>query len=323
MDNFWQVAVDVTIILAVAFGAWRGYKEGLLSAIAGILGLVVSLWLAFRLYHGVAEIILKIWHGPESLANIAAFFLLALLLDGLVSMLIMLSSSRIEPRWQNEPWWHWSATVPGAVRYVVLAAYLCSLVLALSVDHPIKLAVAGSWFGPRLALVMNGLAPTQQLVRPALDDLSQLFTIEPGSRDFVTLPFKVAQPQPCAVSVEATMLGLVNEERAKVGAPQLAADNALREVGRRHSLDMFRQGYFSHYTPDDLDPFDRMDAAGITYQAAGENLALAPTVQAAHIGLMNSPGHKRNILNPQFHKLGIGCYESPRHGLMFSQEFSN
>ena len=100
-------------------------------------------------------------------------------------------------------------------------------------------------------------------------------------------------------------------------------DESLRDLARDHSLDMYQRGYFSHYTPEGKDPFDRMEEHGISYLAGGENLALAPTVAMAHTGLMNSPGHKRNILDPKYHKIGIGAYQDPRYGIMFSQEFTN
>ncbi len=100
-------------------------------------------------------------------------------------------------------------------------------------------------------------------------------------------------------------------------------DEQLRSVARAHSRDMFVRGYFSHYTPESKDPFDRLKDANIAYLAAGENLALAPTLPTAHTGLMNSPGHRRNILDPNYHRVGIGAYQSARYGMMFSQEFSN
>jgi len=64
-----------------------------------------------------------------------------------------------------------------------------------------------------------------------------------------------------------------------------------------------------------------MRAAGIRYLTAGENLALAPTLQVAHNGLMNSPGHRANILHAQFGRLGIGILDGGIRGLMVSQEF--
>jgi uncharacterized protein YkwD len=103
----------------------------------------------------------------------------------------------------------------------------------------------------------------------------------------------------------------------------LILDTGLQEVARAHSKDMFARGYFAHNTPDGLTPFDRMDKAGIKYITAGENLALAPDVETAHRGLMDSAGHKANILSADFGKVGIGVIKSSKYGEMFSQEFTN
>ena len=77
------------------------------------------------------------------------------------------------------------------------------------------------------------------------------------------------------------------------------------------------------YTPEGEDPFARMREAHISFMTAGENLALAQTLSIAHTGLMHSPGHRANILNPAFHRVGIGIIEGGVHGLMISQEFRN
>ena len=119
------------------------------------------------------------------------------------------------------------------------------------------------------------------------------------------------------------MLALVNEERAKQGLKPLIADPELAQVARQHSADMFARGYFSHYSPEGKSPFDRMHDAGVKYTVAGENLALAPTLTIAHNGLMNSPGHRANILRPQFGRVGIGVMDGGSKGLMISQEFRN
>jgi uncharacterized protein YkwD len=100
-------------------------------------------------------------------------------------------------------------------------------------------------------------------------------------------------------------------------------DPELIPVARAHSADMFARGYFSHYTPEGEDPFERMKDADIRFRTAGENLALAPTLQLAHTGLMNSPGHRENILNPNFGRVGIGILSGGRRGIMVSQEFRN
>ena len=127
-------------------------------------------------------------------------------------------------------------------------------------------------------------------------------------------------PDPTA---EERMLELVNVEREKVGLKPLVWDSALTDLGRAHSLEMFNEGYFAHNSPTNGTPFDRMRKAGIQFVTAGENLAYAPSVQVAHEGLMNGPGHRENILRPEFGKIGIGAIRSDFRGTMFSQEFTN
>jgi uncharacterized protein YkwD len=97
----------------------------------------------------------------------------------------------------------------------------------------------------------------------------------------------------------------------------------LTQVARAHSRDMFARGYFSHYTPEGRDLEDRLRTARIGYLTAGENLALAPTLSTAHSGLMHSPGHRANILRPQFGRLGIGILDGGVHGLMVTQAYRN
>jgi uncharacterized protein YkwD len=86
---------------------------------------------------------------------------------------------------------------------------------------------------------------------------------------------------------------------------------------------MFARGYFSHVSPDGKDLADRMQRAKAGYLTAGENLALAPTLFSAHSGLMRSPGHRANILRPQFGRVGIGILDGGTRGLMVTQAFRN
>jgi len=119
---------------------------------------------------------------------------------------------------------------------------------------------------------------------------------------------------------EREMLHAVNAERRARGLAPLKWCDRCADVARRHSRNMYRGGFFSHEDLDGDDPFDRMVDARIAYGAAGENLALAPTVEEAHAGLMKSPDHRANILRARFEQLGIGIYEGP-YGLMCTQVF--
>ena len=119
------------------------------------------------------------------------------------------------------------------------------------------------------------------------------------------------------------MLDLVNQERTSRGIAPLVADPALERVARLKAQDMIDNGYFDHTSPTYGSPFDMMKAAGINYGYAGENLAGAPSVDSAHQNLMNSPGHKANILNTNYTHVGIGVVDGGPYGKMFVQEFTD
>jgi uncharacterized protein YkwD/uncharacterized membrane protein required for colicin V production len=142
--------------------------------------------------------------------------------------------------------------------------------------------------------------------------------IEPGEN--VQVP-RTQDVQPDA-EAEARMLDLVNVERLRAGLRPLVADERLREVARQHSQEMFRLGYFAHVSPSAGSPADRLQRSGVPFATAGENLAYAPTVEVAHSGLMASPGHRKNILTPEFSRVGIGVMRGGLYGRMFTQNFA-
>ena len=67
----------------------------------------------------------------------------------------------------------------------------------------------------------------------------------------------------------------------------------------------------------------RTEIGGVTYDTAGENLALAPSLNQAHTGLMNSPGHKAIILSLNYHTVGIGIVDGGPYGIMVTQDFTD
>ena len=119
------------------------------------------------------------------------------------------------------------------------------------------------------------------------------------------------------------MIDLVNKERQKMGVKTLSFDSQLRDIGRGHSMDMFLKGYFSHYSPEGKTVADRANESGVKFLVIGENLAYAPSLSLAHDGLMNSSGHRANILSEDFNKIGIGIMDGGVYGLMITQVFSN
>ena len=117
------------------------------------------------------------------------------------------------------------------------------------------------------------------------------------------------------------MLSLINQERTKAGLKPLTMDLSVVKVARLKSQDMIDNNYFSHTSPTYGSPFDMMKKFGITYRYAGENLAGNQTVERAHTALMNSDGHRANILKAEFTHIGIGIVDGGAYGKMFTQMF--
>jgi uncharacterized YkwD family protein len=106
---------------------------------------------------------------------------------------------------------------------------------------------------------------------------------------------------------EQQVVDLTNQERAKNGLPALKVDQELSKVAREKSSDMQRNNYFSHTSPTYGSPFDMMKQFGITYNAAGENIAKGQRSPEEVVNAwMNSEGHRKNILSTNFTHIGVG-----------------
>ncbi|HCW32077.1 MAG: hypothetical protein UT55_C0067G0004 [Candidatus Peregrinibacteria bacterium GW2011_GWE2_39_6] len=127
-------------------------------------------------------------------------------------------------------------------------------------------------------------------------------------------------------TMEWYMLRLLNKDRKSHNLKTLFMQEDLREVARKHSQDMAKKDYFSHTNKLGKSPSDRLKQARITEAISGENLAKIggyplPTVRA-EIGLMNSPGHRANILNEHYNCVGIGVVKSADKIYYYTQNFA-
>jgi uncharacterized YkwD family protein/spore coat assembly protein SafA len=123
-------------------------------------------------------------------------------------------------------------------------------------------------------------------------------------------------------NVEVAVLKIVNEQRHSAGLKPLEMDWELERVARVKSQDMADKGYFSHQSPTYGSPFDMMKQFGISYKQAGENIASGQrTPQEVMDSWMKSPGHRANILKPDYTHIGVGYYRGGSYGHMWTQQF--
>ncbi|HBF5456873.1 TPA: sporulation protein [Clostridioides difficile] len=118
------------------------------------------------------------------------------------------------------------------------------------------------------------------------------------------------------------VVDLVNVERAKAGLNPLTLDSSISNVATKKSQDMIDNNYFSHNSPTYGSPFDMLKKFGISYKTAGENIAMGQKTPKEVVNAwMNSEGHRKNIMNPNFSKIGVGVAQKSGGSIYWTQIF--
>lgn len=315
--------IDALLLLIVVLAMWAGWAKGFIIGIADLVVWLGSLATGFLLYPEVGFLLQK-WFPAIRVWNIPLAFILTvlfsrLLLSSLFSRFVKHTPRETHLTALNRLFGLLPGAFTGIVYAVLVAALLLSLPLGDEVMNQVRKSRITATLGSEVAWLDEKFSP---IFGEVAKETAKRIVVKPEAGETVDLHYTVTETK-ARPDLEAQMLALVNEERTQRGLKPVRYDEGLTPVARAHSADMFARGYFSHYTPEKKDPFDRMDKAGITFRTAGENLALGRTLKICHDGLMNSPGHKANILNPSFGRLGIGIMDGGIYGLMISQEFRN
>jgi uncharacterized protein YkwD len=317
--------IDALLILLILLHVWYGWRRGFLLGLFDLLQWFVSLLAALRFYKPVAQFLSLFLSLSDIWLLPLAFFLVVILTGALIRWLGYLLFKRLPKEVHKKRVNQILGIIPGfangLINVVIVAALFINLPLSDGLHRAASESVLANRFSEATTRVEAALSP---IFDEAIAQTINFLTVrpEPESGERVDLPYTVTNTQP-RPELETEMLKLVNRERQAAGLKPLEPDPELTEVARKHSADMFARGYFSHVNPEGKSPFDRMQADGVRFLTAGENLALAPTLSIAHTGLMNSPGHRANILRAQFGRLGIGVMDGGRRGLMVTQNFRN
>lgn len=129
----------------------------------------------------------------------------------------------------------------------------------------------------------------------------------PGTPDVEEPDMEIPDGNTSVSALERQVVELVNQERAAYGLAPLTLSVQLSDGARLKSQDMRDNRYFDHNSPTYGSPYDMMGSLGITYAAAGENIAMGyATAEAVVNAWMNSPGHRANILSENFTQIGVG-----------------
>ena len=321
--------IDFLVIIVILFYALEGYSIGFYASILDLASFVSAFIFGLSFYSFFAKLLIKIFTIPQGFAKAIGFFVAAFLAEIIVSFILRnfvkrapfykkILTSKVH-KTLNDIF----GIFPSVFSGILLIAFILTMIMTLPLSSYLKNAVSDSYFGSRLVTNTQGLGKDINTVfGGAVNEGIAFFTVEPQSNETVNLNFRTSNVKVDS-SAEQQMIGLVNKERTSRRIASLSQNPLLTKVARAHCQDMFKRGYFSHYTLEGLSPFDRMAEANIVFNYAGENLALAPSTQLAMEGLMQSPGHKENILSTNFAKIGIGAIDGGIYGEMFCQEFTD
>jgi len=315
--------IDLGIIIIAVFFIYESQRRGLTNELLNLFGLLFALLASLLFYPNVANLITTFFAIPKIAINPIAFLLSWLIFETVYSFATYQLAKRYLVKLVDKPFDKYLAFVPGVINSLLFSAFVLLFLVSIPISPIFKKSIFDSKIGSPLISYATVLEqPFNSIFGPIAKQSLTFLTVNPEEKGSVTLGYQQDQLT-VDYAGEQEIFNLVNQERAKIGVQPLVWDETRARLARAHSQDMFKRGYFSHYSPEGKDVGDRLAEAGITYEIAGENLALAPSISSAHAGLMNSPGHKRNILDPAFNKVGIGVIDGGVYGKMVTQVFTN
>ncbi|HYR93397.1 MAG TPA: CvpA family protein [Methylomirabilota bacterium] len=316
--------VDAAIVALIGVAVWNGYRVGFVGTLYGLATWVVSFASAVIFQQPAATLLQQLGVSPAA-SHPLGFVVVIVLVEGLFSLAGWFALNPIIKRLHGIQYVAETdkalGVFPSVARSLFVTGIVLSAVVAAPVSVDLKAAIEQSRLSRALIERISSIQPQLASLSGQVGDQVPLFVTKLGENDTqrLDLPDNLTlAPDPQA---ERQMFDLVNEERANVGLKALVWDDRLVPIARQHSEEMFKLKYFSHTSPVKGSPFDRLKAGGVTYSFAGENLAYAQSVTIAHRGLMQSQGHRENILKPEFTRIGIGVITAGAYGRMFTQMF--
>lgn len=313
--------VDVLIVFVFIFFFYEGFKYGFWISLSHLFSFLLSLFLALSFYKDISSILAEKEIVEIAVSKPISFLFLAIISEFIIGSILGKLIRKIPDKILYSKLFKYLGLLPSFGEGIIITSFVTSLILIMPIPANIKRGFEDSSLTKFSVGYLQKLESYQkEIFGEALEESLTYLTIDPKSTKRVYL-----QTHPLELKVdemaEKQMYELINEERNKVGVEPLEYYLEVVPIARSHAEDMWKNRYFAHLSVDGKDAGDRLTDKGINYFAVGENLALAPSVKTAHIGLMNSQAHKQNILDPLFQKVAVGVIDNGIYGKIFVQIF--
>jgi uncharacterized protein YkwD len=315
--------LDGLLLAAFGLAVADGARRGLSPYLAEFVTFIASLGVAFAVFAPVALVTSRVLQVPASAAGLGVFLVAVVVAHGLAWPSLHRWAAAAERRLPYAAARR-LGMVPAFGVALLAATVILGGVAALPGAGGLQTLVRGSAIGSSLTRAAAVL-PMHSLIGTEPSQGQMTLNGRQGDEEnaFYKLSFPPGLKPEVDAAAEQRMLSLVNAERRRESLRPLKMDPQLQAVARAHSRDMYLRAYFSHVTPDGRSAFDRLEAAGVKFLAAGENIAFAPDVDAAEQSLISSPEHRANILAPDYVRIGIGVLRAAGYQEMFTQEFAD
>jgi uncharacterized protein YkwD/uncharacterized membrane protein required for colicin V production len=317
-------AVDLLIAAAVVLAIVTGIRAGFVKTLYGLITWVVAIPVALVLQGPFGSLLTPVGLAAPAARTLAFVIVLLAIETGFTvvgSLVVFPFVDRLHRDRALGLADRAFGAIPSVLRTLVITAVALAAALVLPVGNDVRSAIDGSRAAQALIAQLSAVTPALGALAGGQDDSAPLFVTRLGADQTEKLDLPTDLALTSDPDAEQEMLRLLNQERTARGLPALELDPRVLPVARQHSEEMFRLKYFGHQSPVLGSPFDRLMGAQISYTRAGENLAYAHSVAIAHRGLMESQGHRENILRPEFTRVAIGVISGGSYGRMFTQLF--
>lgn len=315
--------IDLIILVILIYFATEAFRHGFWILLADFISFLGSLILSLWFYKYISEFLKINFNLSFSISNALGFLISAIIIESILGITLGILVSKLPEKLVKHKLNKLLGIIPGVGEGLILIAFLLTLLISFPIKPQIKSDLVKSRIGGTVLEKTTRIEKSiNEVFGGVINDTLTYFTVKPNSTESVSLNIDVLDLS-TDENAEEEMFEKVNAERRKLAIPELTKNDSLIKVARGHAEDMWKRSYFSHISPDAKDVGDRLNEANITYSYGGENLALAPTTITAHSGLMNSDGHRENILEERFKKIGIGVVDNGFYGKMFVQVFTD
>lgn len=313
--------VDLIIIITLIGFAIEALNRSLIIELLDFISFLLAFFLSFRYYNLLALFFERQFQIPHGLSLVLGFLAVWFLSEIIFYLIVRILIPKL-PKWDFN-WMGILSVIPAFFKGFVFIALTLVLLATFPIQPAIKKGITDSRIGSLILKKAYGLEqPVKNVFGGVSSETLTFLTIKPQTNESINLGFTTDKYEVSEVT-ELAMIDLVNSERIKRDLKVLRFSQDLRKIAREHSVDMFKRGYFSHYSPEGESVADRATKAEIDFLVIGENLAYAPSLELAHKGLMNSEGHRANILSEDYGRVGIGVIDGGVYGKMFVQVFTN